>query len=953
MHSAKANTDAPLTILATMISAVHLSALACLLQFLCVLSSEVTIDAASGEIVSPAENDDHLSQPFCVPNKLLDGQISTCTAYQITTLNASPRRCIHIEASPPIDEDEKPLVCTNYPNWSDGTNTCKVYAQARNKDWCTKFGGLDYSGLGVRHNANQACCVCGGGNFQKPRLQIGDYVKVKFGKYQKCEQMRIVEYNLDPSFSYVVEVTKECGRNVLTAVKNGVKEVKKEIQPGEKFHVQDDNPNLIEKHWKVELKKCRYGLAQQEFEFFTANEHLGDSDGVVRIQHKLSGVNLAEALGGKTNEVNITRVFEDGLFLGSSDFYYLQIITQLFEGRLNKDGTPWSGPPRSEYVASGYFGEKEYSEVKSSVNDIDDIQFSMWAFKQVEIESDETAGVVDEHAQWLLRMTQSIGVDYLDKLPPFHLLDVEREASKSEVKARFRELSKSFHPDKLVNQPEKKELFERIFVLLQNAYQGLKSADEAEKEKFRVQAESASQIFAHSQHVIELLPFHWTKIDDGTNETNGRYILNVASHINSTLLNVTDEVESDSTEQLWVTFMYSARCSMSRSVVGVVDLAARHLTQLGIKVGAYGCGLYKEFPIEKDDVLGVKSDPICSQFHRRETPNVHVIVETLPGKRRDVESGEFIIVPPDPEVVKDNAMFKYFYAAVPDGNSAQFLPQNFIDFAKAGRQVWESSHLVHKMRKEDFTSPDFISNISIVAFLDGTGLGETNEDVVSTISSSFPGLARRFVNDDVYVGISQCGFGDEYADENDAASKRYVDCSKLDVSRLPDIKIYAPNMTEGESLLRGQFGDRRDVQIALESLGNVIRMMIGGEDGDEVDLDEIDDIEEASDEGGGSCGNTQPPPPSNLDLDEIEGVEETPLLEMNSEEDTQAPPLAEAPKKPKLASPDKREKIDGGRDNKVRDRDRVAGFESRQQARRGGGKILGGGGGGGGGFISG
>eukprot|EP00986_Skeletonema_menzelii_P019097 scaffold27063_cov200-Skeletonema_menzelii.AAC.1 len=761
--------------------------------------------------------------------------------------------------------------------------------------------------------------------------------------------MKIVEYKLKPSFSYIVEVTKECGRNTVTVSKDGVREIKKEIQPGHRFHVEDDNPNWIEKHWRVELKKCRNGLVQQEFEFSPVDEHAGDNG--VLIKHKLSGVNLAEALDGKTNEVNITRVFEDGVFLGSSDFYYLQILTHLFEGRLNRDGTPYSGPPRYERVISGYFGEKEYSEVNSrdiKTTDIDEMQFSMWTFKPVENETEDAAGVADEHAQWLLRMTQSIGVDYLDKLPPFHLLDVERSASKSEVKARFRGLSKSFHPDKLIHQREKKELFERIFVLLQNAYQGLKSADETEKEKFRVEAESASQIFAHSQHVIELLPFHWTKIDDDKNETNGRYILNVASHINSTLLNVTDEVESESTEQLWVTFMYS----MSRAVVGVVDLAARHLAQLGIKVGAYGCGLYKDFPTEKDDLLGVKTDPICSQFHRRETPNVHVIVETLPGRRRDTETGELVMVPPDQEVVIDNAMFKYFYASVPDGNTTQFLPHNLIEFAKAGRRVWESTHLVRKMRKEDFSSADFISNISIVAFLDGTGLGETNQDVVSTISSSFPGLARRFVNDDVYVGVAHCGFGDEYTDENDSISQRSVDCSKLEVSRLPDIKIYAPNATEGESLLRGQFGDRRDVQIALESMGNVIRMIVGGEDSDEDDdLDEIDDIDEASDEGGGSCGNPQPPPSDlDLDLDEIEGVEETPLLEMTPEEDFQSPPLAGAPKKPKLASPDKRETIDGGRDNKSRDR--VAGFETRQQARRGGGKILGGGGGGGGGFIS-
>jgi hypothetical protein len=947
-----------------MISALRQSMLAaCLLQLflLCVLSSEVTIDA-SGEITSPAHDDDDrtTSQPSCVPKELLDGQISTCTTYQITTLNASPRRCMHIESSPPIDEDEKPTVCTNYVRWHDGTNTCKAYA--RNKDFCRLYGGLDYSGIkGVLYNANQACCVCGGGNYQKPRLQIDDYVKVKYGNYDKCERLKIAGVSFANSFSYIVEVTKECGPNIVWPNDQGGKEIKRQYQPGHTFHVEGDDPTLIEKEWRVELKKCRNGLAEQEFEFLPADEHLGEDNGV-EIRHKLSGISLAKALGAKTKEVNMTRVFEDGLFLGSSDFYYLQIITNLFEGRLNKDGTPWSGPPRYGMLASGYFGEKEYSVVKSrdisSSNPIEEMQFSMWAFKPVEDESDDTSGVGDEHAEWLLRMTQLIGIDYLHKLPPFHLLDVEREASKSEVKARFRELSKSFHPDKLVNQPEKKELFEKIFVLLQNAYQGLKSANEAEKEAFRVQAESASQIFAHSQHIIELLPFHWTKIDDATNstevdktQTNGRYILNVASHINSTLLNVTDEAESDSTVQIWVTFMYSARCSMSRAVVGMVDLAARHLAQLGIKVGAYGCGLYKEFPPEKHDPTGVLTDPICAQFQRRETPNVHVIVETLPGKKRDAETGEIVAVPPDQELVKENAMFKHFYAAVPDGNMTQFLPQNFIEFAKAGRRVWESYHLVQKMRKGDFSSPDFISNISIVAFLDGTGLGETNEDVVSTISSSLPGLARRFVNDDVYVGIAQCGFGDEYADENDdAASQRDVDCSKLDVSRLPDIKIYAQNMTHGESLLRGQFGDRRDVQIALESMGNVIRMMVGGEDGDESDLDEIDDIKDASDEGG-SCGNSQRPPPSNMDFDEIEQGEETPLLEMNSKEDAQIPPSHEVPKKPKLANPDKTEKIDGGRDKKVRDR--VAGFESRQQARRGGGIILGGGGGGGGGFIAG
>ena len=198
----------------------------------------------------------------------------------------------------------------------------------------------------------------------------------------------------------------------------------------------------------------------------------------------------------------------------------------------------------------------------------------MWQFKPVtKEESDDDSSAVDEHSEWLVRMTHTIGIDYLEQMPPWHLLDVERDASKGDVKSRFRELSRSFHPDKLVNQPEKKELYERIFLLLQSAYQGLKSANEAEKEAFRVQAESGSQLFAHSQYVVELLPFHWTKIDNSAagegnadEKSSGRYILNAASHLNSTLLNNTfPDEEVEPSVQIWVTFMYSARCGMSKT----------------------------------------------------------------------------------------------------------------------------------------------------------------------------------------------------------------------------------------------------------------------------------------------------------------------------------------------------------------------------------------------------
>jgi hypothetical protein len=349
---------------------------------------------------------------------------------------------------------------------------------------------------------------------------------------------------------------------------------------------------------------------------------------------------------------------------------------------------------------------------------------------------------------------------------------------------------------------------------LQNAYQGLKSANEAEKEKFRTEAESSSQLFARSQSVVELLPFHWTKLN--SNETEGemhsgdRYILNVASHVNPTLLNDTSlEEEIEPSVQIWVTLMYSARCGMSRSVVGMIDLAARHLlNHENIKVGAYGCGLYKE--PDKNDPTGVSSDPICAQFKRRETPNVHVIIETIPGRGQD-ENGNLVAVYPDQTVMIENAQFKHFYSDVPDGDSRQFYPHNFIAFARAGKRLWQNNHLVHRMTRGDFSDTTFIANVSIVAYLNGIGDDDGDSEIVDAIKSSLPGVARRFLNHDLYVGIARCGSGDE------EESHKLVDCSKLDVSWLPDIKVYGVDDEKGISLVRGKFSDMRDVQIGEET----------------------------------------------------------------------------------------------------------------------------------------
>lgn len=239
----------------------------------------------------------------------------------------------------------------------------------------------------------------------------------------------------------------------------------------------------------------------------------------------------------------------------------------------------------------------------------------------------------------------------------------------------------------------------------------MKSGNEYEKQKFLKEA-TLSQLFTHSQNIVELLPIYWTKIDQQDENTTtkintdgvNRYILNVASHLNSTLVDSTvAEEESEPTVQLWgkytslcftpdvgvtfniasspgtlVVFMYSPKCGMSRTVRGMVDVAAAHLERnFNIKVGAYACGLYKGFEASKADPIGVTSDPICAQFERKETPNVHVIVETLPGKKFD-ESGVLVDVPLDPKLVIDNAKFKHFYAAVPDGNVCKYSFSNVV-----------------------------------------------------------------------------------------------------------------------------------------------------------------------------------------------------------------------------------------------------------------------------------
>lgn len=298
----------------------------------------------------------------------------TCTAscnnttlVQIATLNSSPRRCIHIEASPPPqintdDAENNNMLCQNYPDWFDGTNGCGAYV---NDGWCAEYGNL----YGATFQpAIEACCICGGGTRtprSASRLQIGEYVKLssQFGKnLEQCKSIKIVD--IAAYETYNVEIMKPCGSMGYMMSSNG------EFVPHHQWPIGAQLSNImhqpevgrsIVRHIKVELKKCRSGLLEQEFEI----SHVVDDDDSryverVMINHPLSGVSLSSALDSKSKlYLNITQVWDDGLFNGSGDYCFIKLNYN--EGEKNADGS--DRPTDSfTYLANGRFGEKEYSE---------------------------------------------------------------------------------------------------------------------------------------------------------------------------------------------------------------------------------------------------------------------------------------------------------------------------------------------------------------------------------------------------------------------------------------------------------------------------------------------------------------------------------------------------------------------------------------------------------------
>jgi len=625
--------------------------------------------------------------------------------------------------------------------------------------------------------------------------------------------------------------------------------------------------------------------------------------------------------------LSLVPVFEGKhVFRGSADYFYISVGNKTASATENPVTGGGSG---NACLISGSFGGKEYENplwAKTCTDDEDRTHFSMWTLRGVEVTigddgvpvvaAEETVG--DVHANWLSNVALSTpaGIERLRQIAPWSLLDVERGADEKVIKDRFRELSRKFHPDKRRpgdgSSEAERERTGELFMLLQSAYDGLKNKNEREKEKFRLDAEVEEQLFTRSTSVVELLPSMWKQLgvsgdEDGEDTVDvdggGRWVISLGVGVEETPdepragEDTEDLVDAKPNVRGWLLFLYSPRCGMSRAVAAMLDLTASHLAKDGIMVGAYGCGVYGQSKAssKKKGFVGWMDDPVCKQFGRKETPNTHFVMEVT---GTDV----------DPMTVKRAQEFTNFYAKGATATPKDLWPDRLINFAKLSQKAWEDGALVESFTEESFASPDFSEKFRVVAFLDSTATEELRE-IQDAMVVAIPGVAKRITRAGGRVGIATCATGSETEEK----AKYVVDCSKLGVAWLPDVKFYGANRTKGDSVLAEQYEERRDIQITLEVMANTVISIMGLEREDESIVDDMDndeDLEVGDDEQ--SCFKSPDPqqnPPAN-DGPELGSPEEKMRLEGGETKEPKVklsnqpakPMLDESARKPKLAS---------------------------------------------------
>ena len=700
-----------------------------------------------------------------------------------------------------------------------------------------------------------ACCACGGGKpNSKLRFGIGELIK-HVGFYKSCI-FKIIE--IEPTLTqlhksgrpfYKVELTNDCGRQYMTMLADGDIGYESEHEKGLKALIFEDERTVmtsaVNRYDKIELRKCKVDVMEQEFVFLEQddNKNVG-KDGIgdtnkrkVIIHHVPSNTNVTVTnTKGTIKNKNASMVIlqksfsEQNVDLHNETFLNSQNYFHILSDETN------------ELYANGEFGEADYEKPRFNVGGSDPMQSAVhiWLLQNVE-NAENDGNIIDdnnnktlgnndniipsggweEHANWLKTTSERRhGLRVLGQMAPWQLLDVDRYADPKEVKAMFRALSRKFHPDKQQTTGIIREnMTKEVFVLLQQAYDGLKNSNEEQREDFRIKAETEQQLFARSKYVKELVPSDWRRIQIG----NGlKYVIATSMADRDDRHNATaddssngpgdeyeevivdddflpDDLTNQNNAQLWLLYLYSPRCGMSRAAVSFVELAAAHLLQqpaaggTTIRVGAYGCGIHGEsLKISKEEGFRAwNKDPICKQFGRQETPNTHVVVEAINGTRTFHTRA---------------AMFQSFHHPASCGSTRELWPKRLINFASDAELNWIGSALVERLTEVIMNSSDFVSSARVVAFVDEGELEDLG-GVQGAVVEALPAVARQLVPGGVRVGVAPC------AAIGDAEEDAGVDCSKHGVSFLPDVRIFGVNTTVGLSLIGEKFVERRDAQI--------------------------------------------------------------------------------------------------------------------------------------------
>lgn len=358
-------------------------------------------------------------------------------------------------------------------------------------------------------------------------------------------------------------------------------------------------------------------------------------------------------------------------------------------------------------------------------------------------ECEPASSADSEYDSPVQRLKRLVSDGLAHAVAPWDILGVERGASAKQVKAAFRSLSLLLHPDKrdLYFGDEDAADIDTLFEIARSAYEALKSDNEAAREAFRVKHESLYQRFFVGSPVRELNRSHF--------DLNGNLL----------------RLSTGGPGGVWVIFMYSPSCSMSRAVAPLLKLAARAAPEQSF--GAVACGFHER---QRAGFGSTFSDPVCRAIEPNfaETPRIVAIVE-------------------DPEGSTKAAQWRLSYESV----RAESLPRRLVDFGRRAHSLWVASSLVRDLVSFD-EIPTSATSTRLVLLLDNSTLG-------SSIRAHAPIIAP---------GLKQA-----------KAELFAADCSALDCPHIaPNLLLYAPNSTIPRRLLPEPFGDLRDAQIALTAL---------------------------------------------------------------------------------------------------------------------------------------